>query len=649
MRPWALPCALVALAFASAGPARAQLLSPGPLAEVHAELEGVRNCTQCHELGRRGVDPGRCLSCHTPLRDRIRAGRGLHARVERNCASCHSDHHGRDFDTARFDEQRFDHRRTGFELVGDHRGVACQSCHTPRLVTDRAVRRQKQAAGRLDATFLGVATDCATCHRNENPHRGALRTRNCASCHSAEGWDRVPRFDHAQTGVRLTGAHARAACIGCHGPPGGGATRFREVPTACASCHAEASPHGRQFAGQPCSACHATTTWTEAPAFSHARTSFPLVGRHVGVACVGCHPTRGGRQQFVGIDAGTCQSCHDDAHDGALGADCATCHTPSGWSVLRSGDDGADALAERFDHETHTGFALVGAHAEASCTACHGDGRAPAGFTRRDADFHIRLAGSANGATFPAIQTDGGACLACHTDAHDGQMADLPDGADCASCHGQDAWTPGLFDRARHEQEAGFALVGAHAVVPCSACHTRDGDAPPAFDVPSACAACHADASPHGDQFAGPDGVTACADCHVTDSWDVAAFDHAERTGFALTGAHHAATCTSCHARPDDLDAPWSFAGLSTTCASCHAEDDPHAGQFEGRLCSSCHDTEAFALRSFDHTRTAFPLEGAHATVACAACHRSETSPDGTSFVRFTPLPTACAGCHTDR
>ena len=706
----------------AAGPARAQLLSPGPLTRAHASLEGIRNCTQCHQLGRRGVDPARCLSCHAPIATRIRERRGLHGRqAERDCGSCHSDHHGRDFNPDRFATDDFDHtRRAGFALVGQHRTATCRSCHTPAFITDAAVRRQKAPAGRLDDTFLGVASDCQSCHARDNPHSRTVPT-DCQTCHTPADWNRVPDFDHAATGFRLTGGHARASCASCHGAEGRGAARFRDLPQTCTGCHASDSPHGRQFAGQTCASCHTTarwagadafdhartdfpltgsharidcaschgsgrsaqfsgvsarcltchaddsphgdqfagrecsschgpTTWASAPAFSHDRTDFPLVGQHARVACASCHPSSGGRQQFVGVEAASCQSCHDDAHDGALGADCATCHAPTGWDRIDRGA-GAAALSDRFDHAQHTGFALVGAHAGADCSSCHGTGRAPDGLARRDDAFQIALAGPAGGATFPALRTDG-TCLGCHTDAHDGHLADLPGGADCASCHSQDAFAPATFDRARHEAEAGFALVGAHAVVPCGACHTRRGDAPPDFGVEAACQSCHAADSPHGDQFARGDGETACADCHATDTWDAAAFDHAARTGFALTGAHATADCQSCHARPAG-GATWTFAGLDATCATCHAGDDPHAGQFatpEGPAdCATCHDTAAFTLRDFDHERTAFSLVGAHAAVACASCHQPERLPDGTVFIRFKPLPTDCAGCHAGR
>src|SRR5262249_46594278 len=43
--------------------ARAQLLSPGPLAGPHAGLEGDDKCNRCHS-SERGVSDGLCLGCH---------------------------------------------------------------------------------------------------------------------------------------------------------------------------------------------------------------------------------------------------------------------------------------------------------------------------------------------------------------------------------------------------------------------------------------------------------------------------------------------------------------------------------------------------------------------------------------------------------
>jgi len=625
-------------------PARAQLISPGELTAAHAHLEGIRNCTSCHQLGQRGIDPDKCLSCHTPLRTRIAQRRGFHATVSRACASCHKDHFGRSFDPVRLATGTFDHGDTGYRLVGRHVNTTCRSCHRPAHVTDPEVRRVLGQAGRLDQTFLGLGDDCETCHRDENPHGQTFADESCDACHSPRGWDDVSGFDHAATGFALVGAHANAECSACHGDAGRGAARFEGLSTSCRGCHADESPHGGQFRGQECSSCHGSATWGTTPNFSHARTGFPLTGAHAAIACASCHPGSGPRRQFEGVEHASCQSCHEDGHDGAFGTDCATCHTTAGWQQMSSSFD-----ADRFDHEAHTGFALVGAHGRIDCASCHG--------ARDDAAISITFTGPTRGVTFPPVAAE--TCLSCHRDPHAGAFADDPGGPVCDNCHGQDAWLPTAFGIERHAETA-FPLTGAHLATPCSACHATDpGDLAPDFQVAGACESCHAELNPHGDEFADAGGVTRCAECHNTTDWDLATFDHSQ-TGFPLTGAHVGTACTACHA-PETLPdgrVVRRFAGLSTECASCHGEGStlepppvlsPHRGQFEGQACDSCHDTQAFTIAAFDHSRTRFPLDGAHEAVPCAACHRTESAPDGTTFVRFKPLGTACADCHSGR
>jgi hypothetical protein len=53
--------------------------------------------------------------------------------------------------------------------------------------------------------------------------------------------------------------------------------------------------------------------------------------------------------------------------------------------------------------------------------------------------------------------------------------------------------------------------------------------------------------------------------------------------------------------------------------------------------CAVCHNTSSWTAASFDHNKTAFPLTGAHKTVACATCHVNNN---------YTTLPTNCIGCH---
>jgi hypothetical protein len=73
-------------------------------------------------------------------------------------------------------------------------------------------------------------------------------------------------------------------------------------------------------------------------------------------------------------------------------------------------------------------------------------------------------------------------------------------------------------------------------------------------------------------------------------------------------------------------------------CVACHAKDDAHQGQF-GQDCAGCHTPEDWKAASFDHSRTAFPLDGAHLNVACQQCHTDNT---------FKGTPTQCAACHAE-
>ncbi len=159
------------------------------------------------------------------------------------------------------------------------------------------------------------------------------------------------------------------------------------------------------------------------------------------------------------------------------------------------------------------------------------------------------------------------------------------------------------------------------------------------------CLACH---RPVAERIAEKKGVHRdvkddCVACHVEHAgvdaelrpFDPKKFDHARETGFPLDGLHAplAAKCESCHKTR-------SFLAAKPACAACH--NDVHKGRL-GNDCAHCHTTlVAFkdTTRSFDHSRTAYPLTGAHATVKCAACHKT---PDY-KVAKFD----ACNDCHKD-
>ena len=117
------------------------------------------------------------------------------------------------------------------------------------------------------------------------------------------------------------------------------------------------SPHGEKFR-IPCQQCHTTQGWKPLRRnveFKHAKTRFPLRGRHVEVNCVDCHSDL----QFSNAP-NKCQDCHADLHRRKNGAECELCHNPNGWQV---------SIHNINEHQDR--FPLIGAHAVVDCYSCH--------------------------------------------------------------------------------------------------------------------------------------------------------------------------------------------------------------------------------------------------------------------------------------
>jgi hypothetical protein len=551
-----------------AAPARAQLLSPGKLIAAHADLEGVRNCTKCHQLGKRGVANAKCLECHKTLAERITGTRGFHAGATvtgRNCGECHKDHFGIDFQAIRLDTAGFDHAAVGFTLSGGHATTACRECHQPDYVTDAAVRREVGARG-LASTYLGLGTTCVTCHRADDPHENQFGTRGCEECHSEGDWKRPDRFDHAKARYPLRGRHQDVQCRECHAPIPGRQGQLQLTGIAfgtCASCHAADDPHAGQFAGRACSDCHSERGWDSLAGFDHGATRYPLTGRHRDVTCEQCHQPAAGRPgttRLRGLEFAACTSCHrnDDPHEGRLGTSCVDCHTTGGWHAV-----GGAAFERTFDH-ARTRFPLAGKHAAAACAACHRPERARA----KELALTFVAATRTRGYPVPVAER----CLSCHVDYHAGAFRASPGGSDCRGCHGEDGWTPTTFDITRHNRDTKYALTAAHLAAPCLACHKNPalGQTALQFRMPrQECLACHQTLDPHGGQF----GNRACDECHATDSFRIAAFDHS-RTRYPLDGKHRTVPCASCHpsATGPDGRAVRVYRPLGTACRDCHTE-----------------------------------------------------------------------------
>lgn len=508
---------LIALAgtlLLAAAPARSasleSLVMPGPVTEAHADTE--ETCSACHGLFDRGSQKQLCLDCHEDIAADLNNERGFHARHAEarsaECSSCHTEHEGREADIIGLQPSLFDHQLTEFPLLGAHTTESCSSCHEPELPHREA------------------PTECAGCHDRDDVHSGNLGTA-CADCHEPDGW-RAASFDHSSTDFPLTGSHESAACLGCHSDQQFQAPMGDSHANECVSCHLIDDVH-KGTNGTVCGDCHTTERWTDS-LFDHGeQTGFELKAAHALLTCGNCHVEPG---SFEALET-TCIGCHasDDVHLGRNGTDCAGCHDQSSWS-------------RSFDHLTETGYALLGAHADTQCSACHTDG------------FEKPL----------AIE-----CSGCHAD-EDPHAETL---LQCGDCHGQAAWDA---DQRFHHDLASFALVGLHRVASCEQCHDSLVFSP----LSHQCSDCHADQDHHEGAMG-----SQCSACHNPAGWAYWTFDHGQATDFTLTGAHEDLSCSGCHLAGQPAERQ------SRACAACHRADDIHAGRF-GQNCDRCHLTTSF-------------------------------------------------------
>jgi hypothetical protein len=517
---------------------RAQL-SPGDLTTAHAELEGMSNCTHCHDLGNK-VTNAKCLDCHKELKALIGQKRGYHVSAEvkgKDCFSCHSEHHGRKFQMVHFDEKKFDHALTGYKLEGGHKTVDCRKCHAPEHIKDKQAKYSEK-------TFMGLDRACLSCHKDQ--HQGTL-SRDCAECHGMEKWKPASRFDHDRSEFKLRGGHVSVDCAKCHeqttrkGQP---FQVFADVPHAdCKSCHAD--PHKAHFVNA-CAQCHVDESFKQTSGikrFDHGTTPFKLNGKHKDVDCFECHKRTSDPltvfQDRIGVRMDQCATCHKDPHEGRFGTDCAKCHQEKGFKALRSMD--------QFDHSL-TDYPLQGKHVGVDCKKCH------------------------KGAYTDPLVFD--ACNKCHEDYHQGDFAKNGSSPDCVECHFlTDGFDVSMYSLEQHASSR-FPLEGAHIATPCMACHLVDGaKRKPARpkqkwvfrDLATACYDCHDNV--HGEDFV-QNGVTDCKRCHVSENWYPKLFDH-DLTRFPLVGEHVKVECKQCHKAGDDGRVA-SFKVQRFECADCH-------------------------------------------------------------------------------
>jgi hypothetical protein len=450
---------------------RGQAFSPGKVSAksiAGVTIKGFSNhagfekqCSYCHDPLKTNLAT-KCLECHTDVSEQITSKQGVHTQFTNinECAQCHPEHRGRNFDPTKASFRLFDHSMTGFSLAFhqinyDASPLQCTECHKSETY----------------ATVDNQA--CMDCHSNHEKTFATVHGRDfgsdCLGCHN--GVDRMNKFDHNTTGYPLEGNHNQIKCSACHNT-----ANITDTPKDCKSCHAEPSIHKGQF-DQTCDTCHSSQGWSPANLdglpFAHLTTTGFSLALHQTdysnqeITCTTCHPT-----DLNTLDIQTCIDCHTQ-HDSKLmvdhqqqfGSDCMTCH------------DGVDRLSN-FDHTKF--FPLDGKHATAECDACHAN---------------------------QVYRGTPSECDQCHKepDIHAGVF-----GLKCYYCHSADAWSPSNLRQ--HNFPLNHGVGDQNLQLQCDACHGSNY-------IDYTCYSCH-DHQPgeitqsHASLKISDQDLLACAKCH---------------------------------------------------------------------------------------------------------------------------------------
>ncbi|MDI1362881.1 cytochrome c3 family protein [Methylotenera sp.] len=333
-----------------------------PLLDKHKNAK----CQTCHKNGMQEKLPLLCNDCHKKDDDT----KGHKGDFGTKCESCHT---AKDWKLP----SKFDHTRdTKYPLKEKHKDTKCVECHKGKLYGQN------------------LKTDCYSCHKKDDDSKGhkGRYDQKCETCHIEKTWKTLI-FDHDRdTKYKLLDKHRATKCDSCHK-----ANLYRgKVKSTCISCHKSDDKHKGQE-GDKCEDCHNAKSWKDAK-FDHAKSKFPLLGKHFKVDCKSCHLTA----EFKAAKS-ECISCHtkDDVHKLKLGPACETCHNARDWK------------AWDFDHDKKTKFKLDGGHKGIGCYECH----------RTPSKGHKLLISVT--------------CGDCHSsdDVHDGGF-----GRQCERCHVSNTW-----------------------------------------------------------------------------------------------------------------------------------------------------------------------------------------------------------------
>jgi len=370
------------------------LFSPGPLTLGHKDFDHA--CFKCH-MPLIAVST-QCLSCHEATQKSLKNKTGFHGNMPesdvKKCINCHTDHKGEnrlivkdartpgqftdhlekireknnllrtdDLVTVKKEygqlwesvspgstwENRFkaiqadfDHKLTGYPLIGEHAKVKCENCH--KNIKDFRTGVKEGLLPSFSMEKVINKDFCFSCHKKDDDgkkgHKGEYG-KNCASCHTIGGKEKgwkglVPKIrgHHEGEKHKLQGKHVKTPCSHCH-KTAPFAKKVEE--TTCYHCHEKFDKkYHEQSLGKKCEDCHTPESFHKTT-FDHQKTKYPLKLAHKKVKCQKCHSqwneARFKPKIYKSLANTTCFDCHarDDVHHGSFKKDCGQCHRESYW------------------------------------------------------------------------------------------------------------------------------------------------------------------------------------------------------------------------------------------------------------------------------------------------------------------------------
>jgi predicted CXXCH cytochrome family protein len=406
---------------------------------------------------------------------------------------------------------------------------------------------------------------------------------------------------------------SREKCLVCH-------TEVRERISSKKGFHSSV-----EVTGKECFACHSEHNGKnfqlirmDIEKFNHNLTGYSLSVPHAKKDCKDCHNTKyitdkklkEKKFTYMGVNT-ECLNCHTDYHKKTLKPVCLDCHNPDSFKP-----------ATKFNHSAAR-FQLTGKHTTVDCIKCH-------------------KVETIDGKKFQHfINIDYSNCTSCHKDPHQNKF-----GQDCRQCHNESSFHDVKVKGGKNfdHDKTDFKLDGKHMNVACATCHKTKLTDPLKHER---CVDCHTDY--HNAQFVKNGIAPDCSLCHTVNGFTLFTFtlEQHNLSTFQIRGAHEAIPCSDCHKK----ETKWNFKGIGNICADCHI--DIHKTFIPEKYypqsdCKNCHNESRWASVTFDHTKTAFILTGAHAKQTCRTCH-FKVDTNGIAQQKFSGTDKNCTNCHTDK